>query len=154
MTNQYDSRSDTLTHIKRVSESMMMAATELLMRATVHDLSKLEEPEKGIVDKFTPMLASSTYGSDEYKQFLIDMKPMLDHHYKNNSHHPEHYKNGIDGMDLFDVIEMFFDWKAAGERHANGNIFKSIEHNRERFKMSDQLVSIFVNTANNLHYPR
>lgn len=154
MKNEYDSRADTLTHIKRVSELMMMAAIELLRRASTHDNSKLEYPEKQFVDKFTPLLASSTYGSDEYKQFLIDMKPMLDHHYKTNSHHPEHYKNGIDGMDLFDVIEMFFDWKAAGERHANGNIFKSIEHNRLRFQMSDQLVSIFVNTANSLHYPR
>ncbi len=154
MNNNYDSTADTLLHIKRVAELMILAAAELLERARVHDKSKLEEPEKSFVDEFTPRLAASTYGSDEYKQFLSDMKPMLDHHYKNNSHHPEHYRNGIDGMDLFDVMEMFFDWKAAGERNKNGNIFKSIQHSKERFKVSDQLVSIFTNTANNLHYPR
>ena len=45
-----------------------------------------------------------------------------------------------------DVVEMFCDWKAATERHADGNLERSIEINRERFKMSDQLVAIFQNT--------
>ena len=57
-------------------------------------------------------------------------------------------------MDLFDVLELFIDWKAAGERHGNGNIYKSIEINKERFKMSDQLVDIFTNTAERLGYAR
>lgn len=51
-------------------------------------------------------------------------------------------------MCLFDLIEMFLDWKAAGERHSDGNIYKSIEHNRERFGISEQLEHIFINTAN------
>lgn len=42
---------------------------------------------------------------------------------------------------------MFFDWKAAGERHKDGNILKSIEINKDRFGMSEQLVDIFKNTA-------
>ena len=31
-----------------------------------------------------------TYGSDEYKACLTEMKPALDHHYAANRHHPEH----------------------------------------------------------------
>lgn len=54
---------------------------------------------------------------------------------------------GINGMDLFDVIEMFFDWKAATERMASGDIGKSIEINRTRFNMSPQLARIFRNTT-------
>lgn len=75
------------------------------------------------------------------------MEPALDHHYANNSHHPQHYENGVDGMDLFDIVEMFFDWKAAGERTKDGDIFKSININKERFGLSEQLVKIFENTA-------
>jgi hypothetical protein len=75
------------------------------------------------------------------------MKPALDHHYANNSHHPEHYKNGIDDMSLLDLVEMICDWKAASERHNNGNIRKSIEVNGKRFEMSPQLIRIFENTA-------
>lgn len=150
---KYDSTVDTLKHIKRVAQLLTEAASELIRRANVHDNSKLEAPEKEIFDEMTPKLKGSTYGSDEYKGFLLEMQEALNHHYAKNSHHPEHYKNGVDGMDLFDLIEMFFDWKAAGERHADGNIFKSILVNKDRFKMSDQLVSIFRNTANNLDYP-
>jgi hypothetical protein len=44
------------------------------------------------------------------------MKPAIQHHYKANSHHPEFYDNGVEGMSLFDVLEMLLDWKAATER--------------------------------------
>lgn len=153
MENQkYDSTTDTLKHIKRVAQLLTEASGELIKRANVHDDSKLESPEKELFDKYTPKLKESTYGSEEYKTFLKELKVALDHHYATNSHHPEHYENGINGMNLFDVIEMFFDWKAAGERHADGNIYKSIEVNKERFGMSEQLVEIFTNTAKYLGY--
>ena len=144
---RYDSEKDTLKHIKRVNQLLIEAATELLRRATCHDDSKLGTPEKEMFDEFTPKLAGTTYGSEEYKALLKELKPALDHHYKNNSHHPEFFENGIDDMDLLDLIEMFLDWKAASERHNDGDIFKSIEINTKRFEMSDQVAKIFVNTA-------
>lgn len=148
---EYDSTTETLQHIKRVNELMLSAAIEIINRAKIHDASKLVSPEKEMFDEVTGKLRGLTYGSDEYKQSLAELKPALDHHYSKNSHHPEHYENGINDMDLFDLIEMFLDWKAAGERHVDGNIYKSIEINKERFKISEQLVSILRNTAiNNL----
>ncbi len=148
----YDSKPDTLLHIKRVNQLLGEAACELIRRANVHDNSKLESPEKELFDEYTPKLKNCTYGSDEYKEFLVGLKVALDHHYSKNSHHPEHYQNGINGFDLFDLIEMFFDWKAATERHTDGDIMKSIEINKERFNMSDQLCDILRNTAIRLGY--
>ncbi len=142
----YDSTPDTLAHIKRVNALLLEAASELLKRAAVHDSSKLVDPEKAIFDEFTPKLKGSTYGSEEYKGFLESMKSGLDHHYAENSHHPEHYLTGVDGMNLFDVLEMLLDWKAATERHADGDIRKSLVINKDRFKLSDQTVSILDNT--------
>ena len=143
----YDSTNDTKNHQRRVRSLLWDAATEMNKRAELHDCSKLESPEKELFDEFTPKLAGCTYGSDEYKEFLSGLNVALDHHYANNPHHPEHYENGINGFDLFDLIEMFFDWKAASERHNDGNIFKSIEINTKRFNLSEQIVSIFRNTA-------
>lgn len=143
---EYDSKADTLEHIKKVNKYLIGAATELLRRAQVHDESKLYSPEVDLFDKMTPKLKNLTYGTQEYKDSLSELKPALDHHYLFNSHHPEHYENGIDEMNLFDVIEMFFDWKAAGERNKGGSMEKSIEVNKDRFKMSEQLVNIFKNT--------
>lgn len=150
----YDSKVDTLIHIKRVSQLLTEASIELIRRANVHDNSKLESPEKELFDEFTPKLKNCTYGSDEYQGYLKGLKVALDHHYQNNSHHPEHYENGVNGFDLFDLIEMFFDWKAAGERHADGDIYKSIEINKERFNLSEQVVDILKNTAKNLKYDK
>ena len=147
-----DSTEETKKHIQRVRDLLRLVNFEMLSRASKHDKSKLESPEKEAFDEFTEKLRKCNYGSDEYKQFLKDLKPALDNHYKLNSHHPEHYENGINGMNLFDIIEMFFDWKAAGERHETGNIYKSIEHNKDRFNISKQLVDIFINTAKFMGY--
>jgi hypothetical protein len=148
----YDSEVDTLKHIKRVSQLLTESANELIRRANCHDESKLKEPEKSLFDKMTPKLAACTYGSEQYKGYLKELKVALDHHYANNSHHPEHYPDGVNGMNLFDLLEMFFDWKAAAERHNDGDIRKSIDINHDRFSMSDQLAQIFHNTAIYLGY--
>ena len=142
-----DSTAETLKHIKRVNELLLFAAKELMDRAVRHDASKLLSPEKEYFDTITPRLKKSTYGSPEYKATMAEFMPAIDHHQKSNSHHPEFYENGINSFDLFDLIEMFFDWKAATERHADGDILKSIKINKERFGYSDQIAEILENTA-------
>lgn len=54
--------------------------------------------------------------------------------------------SSINKMNLFDLLEMFIDWTAASQRHADGDINKSIEINTARFALSPQLVEIFKNT--------
>ncbi len=137
----------TQAHINLVRIYLRRAAVELLQRGEVHDLSKFSPEEVKAFTEFTPKLSGSTYGSDEYKSFLRDMKPALDSHYRNNRHHPEHFDRGVNGMTLFDVLEMFLDWLASTQRHADGDIKRSIEINAIRFNMSDQLIDIFRNTA-------
>lgn len=146
MNQPFDSKPETLAHIGRVQEILRQVSQNLLDRSKDHDQSKLLPPEKEMFDEATGRLKGSTYGSDEYKGFLRELKPALDHHYAHNSHHPEHYGNGVDGMSLLDLIEMFCDWKAATERHADGNIERSIKINTDRFKLSPQTASILENT--------
>jgi hypothetical protein len=143
----YDSTAETLKHIKRVNELLLFAAKELMNRAIKHDASKLLSPEKECFDTITPKLKSTTYGSNEHKAIMAEFGPAIDHHHKSNSHHPEYYENGINGFDLFDLIELFFDWQAASERHSDGDILRSIQINKERFGYSDQLAEIMENTA-------
>lgn len=138
---------DTMRHIEGVRNLIGLTVTELLKRAKEHDQEKMKDPEAGIFAEYTPMLKTSTYGSVEYQKFLTEMKLALDHHYAVYRHHPEHNPSGINDMNLIDIIEMFCDWVASSRRHNDGNILKSIEINRTRFAMSDQLVNIFRNTA-------
>lgn len=138
---------ETLKHILNVGKFIRVIISQLHERGLEHDASKMAAPELEIFAEYTPKLAGSTYGSPEYMGFLEGMKVALDHHYASNRHHPEHWKNGIDDMDLVDLIEMFCDWKAATLRHNDGNILKSIERNSKRFNISPQLTKIFENTA-------
>ena len=146
----YDSTKDSLLHIKRVNELLLEFTKDLITRAQVHDRSKLESPEKEAFDIYTPKLAGLTYGSAEYKEALAGLGPALRHHYENNSHHPEYYATGIGGMNLGDLVEMFFDWKAASERHEDGDIMRSIDINEKRFGLPKELAQIFKNTAHTM----
>lgn len=139
---------DTKKHIEQVQSNMYVLIRDLLERALKHDRSKLESPELEIFTEYTPKLRGTTYGSPEYFKQLKGMQVALDHHYAKNSHHPEHYPNGIQGMTLLDIVEMFCDWKAASMRHADGNFNDSIELNQKRFNISEELTQIFRNTAN------
>ena len=143
----YDSTEDTKKHIAEVVSQGKRLTDAITTRLENHDASKLVAPEKDYFDKYTPMLAKMQYGSPEYKECLEGLKPALDHHYAENTHHPEHFKGGIDEMDLVDLFEMFCDWCAAVKLNKNGDIYKSLEINKDRFKMSEQLVSILKNTA-------
>ena len=145
---KYDSREDTEKHIDRVGHLLMNCIMELDHKAEMHDYDKIHnETEKALFDEYTPKLRGCTYGSDEYKSFLEGMKKGLDIHYANNRHHPEHFENGIRDMNLLDVLEMICDWKAASERHADGDVFNSIEINQKRFGYSDDLKNILRNTV-------
>lgn len=157
---------------------MLIVANELIERASRHDESKLGEYELDGFVEYTPKLRNCTYGTDEYKGYLSAMKPFLDHHYKSNRHHPEHFRRltcihcfkeykpeapnicevcgntqfqaepDMSQMNLIDLVEMICDWIAATKRHADGDINRSIEINKERFVYGDRLASIFKNTVN------
>jgi len=141
---------ETLKHIDNVRMNLLKIITALQVRSWNHDQSKLEEPEAKGFEEVTKDLRGLTYGSQEYKNQLNKMKPFLKHHYENNRHHPEHFTNGINDMDLIDLTEMLMDWWAATKRHADGDIMKSIEINQKRFGYSDEIKSIFKNTIENL----
>lgn len=138
---------ETIRHIELLRRFLWLFINKLERRAAEHDKTKLESPEVEAFAKYTPLLAKTTYGSDDYNRYLAEMKEALDHHYAQNRHHPEHFEKGVDDMNLVDIVEMFCDWKASSLRHTDGNLLKSIEHNAKRFGLSDQLKSILINTA-------
>jgi hypothetical protein len=97
----------------------------LLERRVNHEASKLEPPEKAAFD------LAVTYGSEEYMNSFAGLNTALDRHYANDSHHPQHYPNGISGMLLFDLVGF-------------------LEIGRARFALSGQPLEILTNTAKGL----
>lgn len=143
-------RVETQKHIEKVRKYIRFFTDKLTTRGVNHDASKLESPEVEIFAEHTDCLKDLIYDSEEYKEHLAAMKPALDHHYATYRHHPEHFQNGIDDMNLIDLVEMFADWKASSERQKDGNLLLSIEKNAKRFNISTQLKQILINTAKTL----
>jgi hypothetical protein len=136
-----------LKHIQLVRENIGTVTRELGQRADAHDASKLEEPERALMADNMDLLGETTYGTPEYEALLEKIKPALEHHYSCNRHHPQFHKEGVDDMDLVDIVELLADWIAATKRNKNGNIRKSIEVNAKRFNISPQLTKILENTV-------
>lgn len=129
---------------------------DLFQRAIVHDDSKFSPEELEAFEEATPNLKNLTYGSEEYRAELRKIKPAIQHHYQQNRHHPEYFEfeadgiHGIDGMNLVDLIEMVCDWIAAVKRVKDGDIYKSLPINQERFHIDKQLYGIIQNTVDAL----
>jgi hypothetical protein len=162
-----DMMRETVKHVRRVGNLMLDVIERLSRRAMQHDDSKFSEVEFPAFAAETPGLKELTYGSDEYKAAIKRLGPALDHHQFCNSHHPEYYawdsigqppdfdecvKNGtaFGKMDLLDLIEMLADWKAATERHADGDLRRSIQQNAARFGYGDGTVQLLMQTAERL----
>jgi len=137
-------------HQGRVSELMSSVACEILRRGRSHDASKLVNPEKEAFESGAD-LTKLVYGTPEYWQSRDSLGEALKHHYSFNDHHPEHFEKGVEAMDLVQLVEMICDWVAAVERMKDGDISKSLEVNKERFGISDQLNQVFINTVSNIY---
>lgn len=137
----------TMKHIALVRDVLNVIVRELLYRGELHDASRLAPPEVGPFARMTPKLAGLTYGSPEYAAALKELGPALAHHYASNRHHPEFWADGVSGMTLIDLVEMFCDWAAAVCRHADGDLRRSIDINEKRFALSPQLAQILRNTV-------
>lgn len=157
----YDSSEDTRAHIDRVAVFLDKVILNIKKRMYEHDQSKLASPEKEAFDEYTPLLSELTYGSEEYRATLRQMKPALEHHYAHNSHHPEHFEDGVLGMSFLDLIEMLCDWRAASERmkqrtdgdeYLKRNFAEGLEYNKDRFGMTQELYVIMCNTARELGF--
>ena len=97
-------------HRARVHDILSSISRELVVRARAHDKSKMGSPEY-----------------DNYEEFYENKDGTLDQrisagrsysmaeqlHAKANDHHPEHFEDGIAGMNIIQLVEFVADflWK-------------------------------------------
>jgi hypothetical protein len=134
-------------HQRKVQTLINLGIGELWKRYLEHDRSKLESPEYEIFNAHFDEFSRAEYGTAHYFEMLAKVSLAISHHYEVNRHHPEHFPDGIAGMDLIDLFEMLCDWMAATSYGTNGNLAKSIKVNTQRFNLSDQMVRVLENTA-------
>ena len=91
-----------------IQENKVDLALLLLQRSNIHDNSKLVGPELELL--------STLYGNQESFinpniQLSAQQREIIEKHWENNRHHPEHFENVLDMSEL-DIIEMVCDWYA------------------------------------------
>lgn len=144
-----ESERDARDHIAKVEGYLSLCADLLRIRAITHDASKLEEPELSGYAGLSDALKGLEYGTPEYRAAFEPFKEVIKHHYAANDHHPEYHADGVNAMNLLQIIEMLCDWRAASQR-SNGNFEDSITVSCKRFGIDAQLESILRNTASHL----
>ena len=137
---------ETLIHIHKVQRLLSVCICKLQERLIVHDRSKIFSDELEHFANLETDIREIEFGTDQYSKQLGMLDTALEHHYRENRHHPEHFVDGINGMNLIDILEMTVDWIAAAERSKNGNVLRSLPFEKERFGIDDQLYRIIKNT--------
>ena len=146
--------SDILLHIAStckhkfyVTYYLTLFCLELIKRGIFHDLSKLYPDEILGFSTVIKELSTSEFGSKEYKDNARKISPTIRLHKSRNPHHPEYYPNGILDFNLVDLVEQWTDWQASNKRNLDGDILKSIDICKERYKLGEILTSILTNEA-------
>ena len=135
----------TQEHIYNVRKLLNKFADVLKQKGETHDQSKLEEPE---VYGWAAMDLEPRYeyGSYEYYDKLRRFSEVFNHHYKVNSHHPEHFVNPEHEMTLIDMVEMLCDWFAYKQDIPIREGVELIREQCNRFGFSDTIMSLLTNT--------
>jgi hypothetical protein len=151
----------TYKHIARVRELLGSFAIEMIKRGDRHDASKFTPEELEPLQRLQDLIdreGQAQFGTDEYKRRTDMLGNMIIYHRQRNSHHPEYYEfeqgggfvDGIKGMDLFDLVEMFYDWKAASERGESSTM--NLAAACDKYKIDGPLRAILFNTAERLGF--
>ena len=146
MTNREKLIEMMLGHKDFVARMMAKFSAELAYRAAIHDESKFRPAEFDVFEKLVPHFGKFEYGTPEWEEVNQQLREATAIHHAKNRHHPEHFENGIDDMNLIDLVEMLADWKAASTRSPKDHIRKSMPKLQERYGISPQLLKILENT--------
>lgn len=133
------------THRYYIRRLMTKVIDELTYRMESHDLSKLTPEEKPFFE-IASQEGNKINDPKERAALIEKIKPGLLHHYRHNSHHPEHYEDLVKGMNLLDLIEMLCDWLAVNYKYQDSHPIDHIEHAQRKLGFSDEVKRVLVNT--------
>jgi hypothetical protein len=126
--------------------AMVPLMRQLLHRALVHDLSKFNPDESGLMSQKIHLKKRTDYtDKKEYQKQLDFIGSSLKEHFKRNSHHPEHHEKGVQGMNWLDLMELLIDWWASSHSNANGNPFKSLASAGKKYEVPAEICEVFWN---------
>lgn len=135
-------------HIRGVQTWMRHVIMLWTNRMVFHDQSKYSSPELPLIHQ-KARLDSIPLNTPDYYDALSQIKSAVQAHYECNTHHPEHYANGVLDMGLLDLMEMICDWRVAAEMNGT-DLAVSFDKCVERFDIPQELRTVLLNTYKEL----
>lgn len=146
-----------LRHREIVRKNFNLFIAKLHERSDLHDLSKFLEDEFDGFQKADEAGLYTKFGTGEYKKLIAENEGIR-LHYQRNTHHPEHYKDGSEGishvfevekMSFLDIVEMVIDWKSASETYGK-NFMEGLDYSLERFRCDEKCRWLIKMIANEI----
>jgi len=138
-------------HRQSVKLGLQRISDILVNRGDLHDIDKFEEAMFEDFYLNIPKFTNVSFGEIEWENAMESIKTM-NNHYAVSPHHIQHYPNGINGVNLIDLLEMIVDWKSANNAYGDVKLSEALIIQKKRFGIDDQLYKIIVNTAKILGY--
>lgn len=138
----------TRAHVLRVSELLGVAIADLMRRAFLHDQSKFSDEERETFSSLQGLLKADV-NTPEYARRMALLGAALQHHYRENDHHPEHFPQGVADMTLPAMVEMLCDWRAAWLDRADESSFRDSFRFliNDRFRVDTTLARVLFRTC-------
>lgn len=135
-------------HIQSVRKKMSEIAGIIVERAEHHDESKLKDPEfSGFIQMDKE--PRYEYNSQGYKDKMKRFAWLFEHHWANNRHHPEFFKNqgGFESQaNIVDIVEMLCDWTSYKKSISYTEAINIVHAQCKRFHFSETMENILLNT--------
>ena len=116
------------------SKGAHIYANKLRNRAVVHDNSKISNEEELRALAF--IINDKSSMQDPNVKISPLVREAIKIHWKNNSHHPEHYESYLD-MSKLDIMEMCCDWHARSMQYKTNFLEFVKKRQEERFHFPD-----------------
>ena len=123
-----------------LNENRNEEAIELLKRIGDHDNSKLNKKEFELLCKIPLHISSFTNANEQMNSCL---KKSISLPWKNNRHHPEHFKN-LEEMTEIDIMEMCCDWHARSCQYKTDFLSFVKIRQETRFHFSEEMFNKII----------
>ena len=128
-----------------VQDKLSTVARELISRGRHHDNSTLGSPELEIYHRHFNEYRMYKFGDPRRDEVMNHMAEAIGHHFQYNDHHPEHFDNGINDMNLIQLMQFTAAIMSWSEQE-QVDIFELLPIIRDKCGMSDQVYQLIQNT--------
>lgn len=133
-------------HRALVHDKMATVSRDINTRARHHDQSSLNGSEFRIYEEHFDELQKYPMFDPRRDAVLKEMRVATMYHHNANDHHPEHFDDGINGMNLIQMIEFVADIMSQSEQ--NGiDVYEMLPLLKDQYDISSQLYQVILNTV-------